>query len=180
MTIKKVVLASAFFSAIAAVNVHAGPYVGGQIGKAMTDIEDLNSSTAITAYGGFQIPDNPFFFEAAANELGQGKFEGSSVKVGSRGGSLMVGLRSPRTDSDRLSAYLKGGIYLLDTTFEAPDEKDESTSSNGAIIAAGFDYPIVSSLYLVGEVAGFIDVGYTDSFEEGVEVYSLGIRYEIE
>lgn len=176
MIIRKVVSVSlaTLFMATAA---HAEFYVGGNLGVASTGVDALEESLALTAFGGFQIPNNPFFFEAAAIELGDAKIKGSKDKVSINGLSVAAGLRSPRTDSDRLSAYLKVGQYLLNTVVEDADGADDDADSSGFVIAAGFDYPLAKDLYMVGELLGYMDVDLA-GVDEGITVYSLGGRYE--
>lgn len=177
MTIRKIALAS-LLSVFAAASAHAEMYVGGQLGSASTDVDDLKQTTAISWYGGFQIPDTPVFFEGAFHDFGEAKFEDSDVKIMAKGFSVMVGLRSPRTETDRLSAYLKGGQYILKTTVDIPQFDDIDEEPSGFVLAAGFDYPVMPNLYIVGELAGFTEVAFSDDFEEGITVYSLGGRFE--
>lgn len=177
MTIRKIAFAS-LLSTFAAASAHAEVYVGGQLGSASTDVDDLKKTTAITGYAGFQIPDNPFFFEGAFHDFGEAKFEDSDVKLMAKGFAVMIGLRSPRTDTDRLSAYLKGGQYVFKTTVDIPQFEDIDEEPSGFVLAAGFDYPVMPHLYVVGEIAGFSEVAFSSNFEEGITVYSLGARFE--
>lgn len=169
---------------------HAGFYLGGNLGSASPGADEVDDTIALTFVGGFQVPDMPFFFEGTVHHFNDADVTNedatnNDVIISVDGFTAAVGLRAPRESKSFLGAYLKLGTYFLDVsatgsfvTNGQPYKVNESEKSEGIMIGAGFDYPMMAkNLYFTADLTGFLDVDYITA-DEGVAIYAIGAKYE--
>lgn len=157
----------------------AGGYLGGGIGSASYDYDDVDNSTAIKLYGGYTAPlaPNSFFgVEAAYVDLGEADITSlpGNWSLQMEGFSV-AGLFQYVLPDGGLGFFGKIGAYSLETTLDTPYGSD-SEDSAGLLWGLGLTYSLPSGLGFRGEIESYEGVDdYAD--DNAVTVLSAAVQY---